>query len=101
MCSKERLLEERVEGVEIFVYLIELDVELQRIVSIIDYFIVMFVDYFKYFSLVSVIIDIKRFDYDLKYVYEFCQVVFKFYVFFGVNDEDIWKKIIEIENMMD
>ena len=60
MCSKERLLEERVEGAETLAYLIETDVELQRIASITDHLIVMLADYFKYPSSVSAITDIKR-----------------------------------------
>lgn len=60
MCSKERLLEERVEGAETLAYLIEPDVELQRIASITDHLIAMLADYFKYPSSVSAITDIKR-----------------------------------------
>lgn len=60
MCSKERLLEERVEGAETLAYLIETDVELQRIASISDHLITMLADYFKYPSSVSAITDIKR-----------------------------------------
>lgn len=60
MCSKDRLLEERVEGAETLAYLIETDVELQRMASITDHLIVMLADYFKYPSSVSAITDIKR-----------------------------------------
>ncbi|XP_066431775.1 armadillo repeat-containing protein 8 isoform X2 [Eleutherodactylus coqui] len=60
MCNKERLLEERVEGAETLAYLIEPDVELQRIASITDHLISMLADYFKYPSSVSAITDIKR-----------------------------------------
>lgn len=60
MCSKERLLEERVDGAETLAYLIETDVELQRIASITDHLIAMLADYFKYPSSVSAITDIKR-----------------------------------------
>ncbi|XP_073502636.1 armadillo repeat-containing protein 8 isoform X3 [Phyllobates terribilis] len=60
MCSKERLLEERVDGAETLAYLIEPDVELQRIASITDHLIAMLADYFKYPSSVSAITDIKR-----------------------------------------
>ncbi|NP_001011463.1 armadillo repeat-containing protein 8 [Xenopus tropicalis] len=60
MCSKERLLEVRVEGAETLAYLIEPDVELQRIASITDHLISMLADYFKYPSSVSAITDIKR-----------------------------------------
>ncbi|XP_006010574.1 armadillo repeat-containing protein 8 isoform X3 [Latimeria chalumnae] len=101
MCSKERLLEERVEGAETLAYLIEPDVELQRIASITDHLIGMLADYFKYPSSVSAITDIKRLDYDLKHAHELRQAAFKLYASLGANDEDIRKKIIETENMMD
>ncbi|XP_038177514.1 armadillo repeat-containing protein 8 isoform X2 [Arvicola amphibius] len=101
MCSKERLLEERVEGAETLAYLIEPDVELQRIASITDHLIAMLADYFKYPSSVSAITDIKRLDHDLKHAHELRQAAFKLYASLGANDEDIRKKIIEAENMMD
>ncbi|XP_074860159.1 armadillo repeat-containing protein 8 isoform X2 [Carettochelys insculpta] len=92
MCSKERLLEERVEGAETLAYLIETDVELQRIASITDHLISMLSDYFKYPS---------SLDHDLKHAHELRQAAFKLYASLGANDEDIRKKIIETENMMD
>ncbi|XP_041118974.1 armadillo repeat-containing protein 8 isoform X2 [Polyodon spathula] len=101
MCSKERLLEERVDGAETLAYLIEPDVELQRIASITDHLIAMLADYFKYPSSVSAITDIKRLDHDLKHAHELRQAAFKLYASLGANDEDIRKKIIETENMMD
>ncbi|XP_063789119.1 armadillo repeat-containing protein 8 isoform X1 [Pseudophryne corroboree] len=150
MCSKERLLEERVEGAETLAYLIEPDVELQRIASITDHLISMLADYFKYPSSVSAITDIKRqetlhanivetdtsgaidesqctaasltfpllqmtqqshqlspqtseeeLDHDLKHAHELRQAAFKLYASLGANDEDIRKKIIEAEHMMD
>lgn len=60
MCSKEHLLEVRVEGAETLAYLIEPDVELQRIACTTDHLVAMLADYFKYPSSVSAITDIKR-----------------------------------------
>lgn len=60
MCSKEHLLEERVAGAETLAYLMEPDVELQRIASTTDHLLAMLADYFKYPSSVSAIADIKR-----------------------------------------
>uniref|UniRef100_A0A8C6L4X6 Armadillo repeat-containing protein 8 n=2 Tax=Nothobranchius furzeri TaxID=105023 RepID=A0A8C6L4X6_NOTFU len=101
MCSKEHLLEERVEGAETLAYLMEPDVELQRIASTTDHLVSMLADYFKYPSSVSAITDIKRLDYDLKHAHELRQAAFKLYASLGSNDEDIRKKITETENMMD
>lgn len=66
MCSKEHLLEVRVEGAETLAYLIEPDVELQRIASTTDHLVAMLADYFKYPSSVSAITDIKRVSHLLK-----------------------------------
>ncbi|CAB1347013.1 unnamed protein product [Coregonus sp. 'balchen'] len=99
--SKERLLEERVEGAETLAYLMEPDVELQRIASVTDHLVAMLADYFKYPSSVSAITDIKRLDHDLKHAHELRQAAFKLYASLGSNDEDIRKKITETENMMD
>ncbi|KAG7254402.1 hypothetical protein CRUP_027442 [Coryphaenoides rupestris] len=101
MCSKERLLEERVEGAETLAYLLEPDVELQRVASTTDHLVAMLADYFKYPSSVSAITDIKRLDHDLKHAHELRQAAFKLYASLGSNDEDIRKKITETENMMD
>uniref|UniRef100_A0A3P8UPM0 Armadillo repeat-containing protein 8 n=1 Tax=Cynoglossus semilaevis TaxID=244447 RepID=A0A3P8UPM0_CYNSE len=101
MCSKEHLLEERVEGAETLAYLMEPDVELQRIASTTDHLVATLADYFKYPSSVSAITDIKRLDHDLKHAHELRQAAFKLYASLGSNDEDIRKKITETENMMD
>uniref|UniRef100_A0A8C4Q631 Armadillo repeat-containing protein 8 n=1 Tax=Eptatretus burgeri TaxID=7764 RepID=A0A8C4Q631_EPTBU len=101
MCSKERLLEERVEGAETLAYLIEMDIELQRLASITDQLIPTLADYFKYPTPVSPIADIKRLDHDLKHSHELRQAAFKLYAALGANDEDIRKKVIETESMMD
>uniref|UniRef100_A0A8C7HDK9 Armadillo repeat-containing protein 8 n=1 Tax=Oncorhynchus kisutch TaxID=8019 RepID=A0A8C7HDK9_ONCKI len=94
MCSKERLLDERVEGAETLAYLMEPDVELQRIASVTDHLVAMLADYFKYPSSVSAITDIKRLDHDLKHAHELRQAAFKLYASLGSNDEDIRKKPI-------
>uniref|UniRef100_A0AAR2LEQ3 Armadillo repeat-containing protein 8 n=1 Tax=Pygocentrus nattereri TaxID=42514 RepID=A0AAR2LEQ3_PYGNA len=93
MCSKDRLLEERVEGAETLAFLMEPDVELQRIASITDHLVAMLADYFKYPSSVSAITDIKRLDHDLKHAHELRQAAFKLYASLGSNDEDIRKKV--------
>ncbi|KAF3843642.1 hypothetical protein F7725_002491 [Dissostichus mawsoni] len=90
-----------VEGAETLAYLMEPDVELQRIASTTDHLVAMLADYFKYPSSVSAITDIKRLDHDLKHAHELRQAAFKLYASLGSNDEDIRKKITETENMMD
>uniref|UniRef100_A0AAY4EVD2 Armadillo repeat-containing protein 8 n=1 Tax=Denticeps clupeoides TaxID=299321 RepID=A0AAY4EVD2_9TELE len=94
MCSKDRLLEERVEGAETLAFLVEPDVDLQRIASVTDHLLAMLADYFKYPSSVSTIADIKRLDHDLKHAHELRQAAFRLYASLGSNDEDIRKKPI-------
>uniref|UniRef100_A0A665VWW0 Armadillo repeat-containing protein 8 n=1 Tax=Echeneis naucrates TaxID=173247 RepID=A0A665VWW0_ECHNA len=91
MCSKEHLLEERVEGAETLAYLMEPDVELQRIASTTDHLVAMLADYFKYPSSVSAITDIKR------------VTCFFFFLFSLLNPPPfyIFLQITETENMMD
>lgn len=60
MCSKERLLEERVEGAETLAYLLEPSLQLQRLAGSTDHLVAMLSDYFKYPSSVAAITDIKR-----------------------------------------
>ena len=48
MCSKDRTLEENVEGAEALAYLIETDADLQRIAAISDHIIRTLGDYLKY-----------------------------------------------------
>uniref|UniRef100_A0A671T0I8 Armadillo repeat-containing protein 8 n=1 Tax=Sinocyclocheilus anshuiensis TaxID=1608454 RepID=A0A671T0I8_9TELE len=95
MCSKERLLEERVEGAETLAYLMEPDVELQRIASFTDHLVSMLADYFKYPSSVSAITDIKRVtSHTRTHISLLRQAAFKLYASLGSNDEDIRKKPI-------
>uniref|UniRef100_A0A3P8R1J6 Armadillo repeat-containing protein 8 n=1 Tax=Astatotilapia calliptera TaxID=8154 RepID=A0A3P8R1J6_ASTCA len=101
MCSKEHLLEERVEGAETLAYLMEPDVELQRIASTTDHLVAMLADYFKYPSSVSAITDIKRLDHDLKHAHELRQAAFKLYASLGSNDEEIRKKPILESGVME
>ena len=48
MCKKDKTWEERVDGAETLAYLIEVDIELQRIAAISDHIISVLAEYFKY-----------------------------------------------------
>ena len=48
MCKQDKTWEERVEGAETLAYLIEVDVQLQRIAAISDHLINTLAEYFKY-----------------------------------------------------
>ncbi|XP_035661566.1 armadillo repeat-containing protein 8-like isoform X1 [Branchiostoma floridae] len=101
MCKKDRRLEERVEGAETLAYLIEVDLELQRIASYSDHLIPTLSEFLRYPSTQTTVMDLKRLDYDMKHSYELRAAALMAFASLGANDEDIRKKIIETENLMD
>ncbi|XP_066264107.1 armadillo repeat-containing protein 8-like isoform X4 [Branchiostoma lanceolatum] len=101
MCKKDRSLEERVEGAETLAYLIEVDLELQRIASYSDHLIPTLSEFLRYPSTQTTVMDLKRLDYDMKHSHELKAAALMAFASLGANDEDIRKKIIETENLMD
>ncbi|XP_046342710.1 armadillo repeat-containing protein 8-like isoform X2 [Haliotis rufescens] len=99
MCKKDRTLEENVEGAENLAYLIEVDPELQRLASISDHVIKTLADYLKYGDVQQIGSRTQRKDID--WGNEMRQAAFKAFASLGANDEDIRKKVIATENLMD
>ncbi|KAK2141288.1 hypothetical protein LSH36_1127g00056 [Paralvinella palmiformis] len=101
MCKQDKTWEERVEGAETLAYLIEVDINLQRISAISDHIINTLTDYFKYpgSPLDSTLMPTKKDD--IVVGNELRQAAFRAYASLGANDEDIRKKIIETENLME
>ncbi|ESO98508.1 hypothetical protein LOTGIDRAFT_201652 [Lottia gigantea] len=100
MCKKDRTLEENIDGAETLAYLIEVDPELQKIASITDHVITTLAVYLKYTDVqqISTKPHCKK---DIDWGLEMKQAAFKAFASIGANDEDIRKKIIETENLMD
>lgn len=100
MCKKDRTLEENVEGAETLAYLIEEDPELQGIAAISDHIIKTLAEYLRYTD-VQQINSRTTYKKDINWSNELKQAAFRAFASLGANDEDIRKKIIETENLMD
>ncbi|XP_077993472.1 armadillo repeat-containing protein 8-like [Glandiceps talaboti] len=104
MCQITKKVGERIEGAETLAYLIEIDTELQRVASISDHLIKTLAKYLRWQTTsgnANAVADLEKFDTDMKYSNRLKQAAFKAYASLGANDEDIRKRIIETENLMD
>ncbi|XP_070535993.1 armadillo repeat-containing protein 8-like [Ptychodera flava] len=104
MCKKTKKVSERIEGAETLAYLIEVDTELQRMASISDHLVKTLAHYLRWHSTTNnsnSVADMRKIGEDLKYSSQLKQAAFKAYASLGANDEDIRKRIIETENLMD
>ncbi|XP_045177690.1 armadillo repeat-containing protein 8-like isoform X1 [Mercenaria mercenaria] len=99
MCSKDRTLEENVEGAETLAYLLEVDATLQRTASISERIIKTLSEYLKYTDVQQITRSGKQSD--IHWGNEMKQAAFKAFAALGANEEDIRKQIIETENLMD
>ncbi|XP_064646417.1 armadillo repeat-containing protein 8-like isoform X2 [Lineus longissimus] len=106
MCKKDKPVSERIEGAETLAYLIEVNTELQQIASMSDHIISTLSDYFKYGG-AALNNNLHNGDALLKKDKEdqnidgMRQAAFRAFASLGANDEEIRKKIIETENMME
>ncbi|XP_071792560.1 armadillo repeat-containing protein 8-like [Asterias amurensis] len=93
MCKKDRTVEEKVEGAETLAYLIEEDLDLQSVASITDHLILTLAAFLRYIP------ESTNKNEDLST--EMKQAAFKVFASLGANEEDIRKKIIDTESLMD
>lgn len=98
MCSKDRTLEENVEGAETLAYLLEVDADLQRTAAISDHIIKTLAEYLKYTDVQQITRSGRRSD--INWGNEMKQAAFKAFAALGGNEEDIRKQIIQTENLM-
>ncbi|XP_074644950.1 armadillo repeat-containing protein 8-like isoform X2 [Tubulanus polymorphus] len=103
MCKKDRSYKERIEAAETLAYLIEVDTELQQAASITDHVIKTLADFFKHNHLSNnqngdMNGNSKKVE---STVDELHKAAFLAFASLGANDEEIRRKIIESENMMD
>lgn len=101
LCKQDKTWEERVEAAETLAYLIEVDVTLQRTTAISDHILETLAEYFRYpgCPLDATLMPTKKDD--IVVGNELRQAAFKAYASLGANDEDIRKKIIETEHLME
>lgn len=108
MCKKDMASEDRAKGAENLAYLTEVDTELQRIASISDHLIPTLAELLK-FQPVPPLPNIgpvsgttlKKLEQDMKLSQEMKQAAFKAFASLGANDEEIRKKIIETDSLME
>lgn len=100
MCKKDRTLEENVEGAETLAYLIEEDPDLQAMASISDHIIKTLAEYLRYTDVQQINSRVTQ-KKEINWSNELRQAAFRAFASLGANDEDIRKKIIETENLMD
>lgn len=114
LCKKEQSAEERGEAAETLAYLVEVDTELQRIASISDHLIPTLAELLKYQPPSAVVlykgsvpaVAMKKarpavLEHELKVMQELKQAAFKAFGALGANDEDIRKRIIETDSLME
>jgi len=106
-CKKDKDYEERIVAAETLAYLTEVDTELQRFASISDHLISSLTGFLKYQpdppypAASSTVTEIKKIDTSIKLAEDLRQAAFKAFASLGANDEDIRKKIIDTDSLMD
>ncbi|XP_058803457.1 armadillo repeat-containing protein 8-like isoform X2 [Phymastichus coffea] len=91
LCHKERPARERVAAAETLAYLTEVDTDLQRLASISNHLIPTLAEFLKPNSQTL----------DAALLQDMRQAAFRAFASLGANDEDIRKRIIETENLME
>lgn len=91
LCHKDRPAKERVSAAETLAYLTEVDTDLQRLASISNHLIPTLADLLKPSSQIQ----------DAALAQDMRQAAFRAFASLGANDEDIRKRIIETENLME
>ncbi|XP_011495744.1 PREDICTED: armadillo repeat-containing protein 8-like [Ceratosolen solmsi marchali] len=91
LCHKDRPARERVAAAETLAYLTEVDTDLQRLASISNHLIPTLAELLKPNSQVQ----------DAALSQDMRQAAFRAFASLGANDEDIRKRIIETENLME
>lgn len=100
MCKRDRTLEENVEGAETLSYLIEVDPELQKTAAVSDHIIKGLSEYLKY-------TDIQQIDTrqekkkDVDWGSSLKQAAFQAFAALGANDEEIRKRVIDTEHLIE
>ncbi|XP_064598318.1 armadillo repeat-containing protein 8-like [Liolophura sinensis] len=100
MCKRERSIEERVEGAEALAYLIEVNSDLQKTAAITDHCIRTLAEYLKFTEVHQFIVKNHQRK-DVSSMDELKQAAFKAFAALAANDEDIRKRILEMDGLME
>lgn len=109
LCKKDQPCEERVTAAETLAYLTEVDTELQRLASISNHLVPTLAELLHYQPEPSQTQSVQltpsqtaqRLEQEVKTAQDLKQAAFRAFASLGANDEDIRKKIIETDNLMD
>ncbi|XP_066992142.1 armadillo repeat-containing protein 8 [Anabrus simplex] len=103
LCMKDRPCSERITAAETLAYLTEVDTELQRLASISNHLVPTLAELLRYQPepLLHPNQAAQRLEQENKTSQDMKQAAFRAFASLGANDEDIRKKIIDTDNLMD
>jgi hypothetical protein len=115
MCKKDKEASLRASGAEVLAYLTEIDTNLQQLASICDHLITSLAELLKYQSTCITLLScedsfgnqsitpatVRKLEQEVALAQDMKQAAFKAFASLGANDEDIRKKIIETDYLMD
>lgn len=100
LCKKDRPNTERVLAAETLAYLTEVDTELQRLASISNHLVSTLAELLRYQPDTNGLSP-SRAEQELRVAQDMKHAAFRAFASLGANDEDIRKKIIDTDNLMD
>lgn len=101
LCKKDRPPLQRALAAETLAYLTEVDIELQRTASISNHLVPTLSQFLKYQPQIDSNFSATTVEQEIKISTEMRQAAFRAFASLGANDEDIRKKIIETDNLME
>lgn len=103
LCKKDQSCSERVTAAETLAYLTEVDTELQRLASISNHLVPTLAELLRYHPEPPIHPNqaAQKLEKEAKIAQDMKQAAFRAFASLGANDEDIRKKIIETDNLMD
>ncbi|KAG1714932.1 Armadillo repeat-containing protein 8 [Nymphon striatum] len=112
MCKSDKEISVRISGAETLAYLTEVDTELQQIAAISDHLLSTLAEYLRYQPPSSYhnssgyngslsMAHLQKLEQEIKIGQELKQAAFKAFASIGANDEEIRKRLIEHEKLMD
>ncbi|XP_063243355.1 armadillo repeat-containing protein 8-like isoform X3 [Bacillus rossius redtenbacheri] len=103
LCKKDHPCEQRVVAAETLAYLTEVDTELQRLASVSNHLVPALAEFLRHQPDPPLHPNhaAARLEEEVRVAQDLKQAAFKAFASLGANDEDIRKKIIDTDNLMD